>query len=213
MFGDADDMARRMRLVLPRNWFGGATPVLDAALTGLGTAMASVYTLIQAVVQQSRLITATGSFIDSFAADFFGTDLLRWTGESDDAYRMRVEQALLCSRATRAAIGLALTELTGRVPAFFEPACTSDTGGYTIGGCGYCVAGGLGNLNLPYQFFLTIYRPHEAGIADLAGYGTGGIPVYGGLAMEKDGPTDADLWAAVPPLLPASTIAWCRISS
>jgi len=213
MFGDAADMARRMRQVLPRNWFGDTTPVLNAALIGLGTAMASVYTLIQAVKQQSRLITASGSFIDSFAADFFGTSLLRWASEADGDYRIRVERALLCSRATRAAIGLALTELTGRTPTFFEPACTSDTGGYTIGGCGYCVAGGWGNLNLPYQFFLTVYRPQEAGIATLAGYGSGGIPVYGSLAMQADGPTDTDLWAAVPPLLPASTIAWCRISS
>jgi hypothetical protein len=213
MLGDVEDMARRMRLVLPRAWFGDTTPILDAALSGLGTAMAAVYALIQFVVQQSRLITATGSFVDSFAADFFGSGLLRWTGEEDDAYRLRVEQSLLCSRGTRAAITTALTDLTGRAPAIFEPANTADTGGYCCGTLGYCVAGGWGNLQLPYQFFLTVFRPQEAGIAQLAGYGTGGIPVYGSLAMETAGPTDADLWTFVPPLLPAATIAWCRLSN
>jgi hypothetical protein len=207
------DMARRLRLVLPRGWFGDTTPVLDAALSGIGAAMAGVYALIQAVILQSRLVTATGVFIDSFAADFFGSGLLRWTGEADAAYRQRVGDELLRPRATRAAVTLALTQMTGRAPAIFEPARAEDTGGYTVGGVGYGVAGGWGNLQLPYQFFLTVFRPQEAGIAFLAGYGTGGVPVYGSLAMETDAPTDSALVAAVPPLLPAATIAWCRLSN
>jgi hypothetical protein len=206
-------MARRMRLVLPRNWFGETTPVLDGMLAGLGVALAGVYTLIQGVQGQARLVSASGTFIDSFAADFLGTTLLRWSGEDDADFRQRVGEELLRDRGTRGAVELALTQLTGRAPSLFEPARTTDTGGYCIGGTGYGLAGGWGSLALPYQFFVTLLRPQEAGIALLAGYGTGGFSAYGDLAMTSSGPTDAVLMQAIPLLLPAGTIAWCRISN
>ena len=173
--------------------------------------MAGVYTLIQAVIQQSRLVTATGSFIDAFAADFFGASFLRWGSEADFGYRQRVMGELLRPRGTRAAITAALIQLTGRVPQIFEPALTTDTGGYSIGGVGYGMAGGWGNLNLPYQFFLTVFRPSGGAIALFAGYGTGGFPVYGNLNMEGSTPDDGAIFASVPPLLPVATTAWCRI--
>ncbi len=114
--------------------------------------------------------------------------------------------------ATRSALVTALAELTGADPIIFEPARTSDTGGYRVGGVAYGVSGGWGNLALPYQLFITIARPVGGGIAQLAGYGTGGIPVYGSVSWETANISDAELFAAVPPLLPAGTIAWCRLS-
>jgi hypothetical protein len=213
MLGDATDMAGRMQVTLPFGWFADDAPVLQAVLQGVGTAWASCYTLLQVLILQTRIITATGEFLDFISTDFFGTTLLRLNGESETSFLQRILFELLRPRGTRDAITVALNELTGQTPDIFEPARTTDTGGYNLGGCGFGVAGGWGNLDLPFQFFITVYPPVGGGIANLAGYGTGGVPVRGSLAMEATQLTDADLFAAIPPLLPAGTIAWARISS
>jgi hypothetical protein len=213
MVGDADDMAGRMQATLPFGWFADDAPVLQAVLQGVGTAWASCYSLLQALILQSRISTATGEFLDFISTDFFATMLLRFSGELDAAFRQRILLELLRPRGTREAITVALSQLTGQTPDIFEPARTTDTGGYNFGGCGFGVAGGWGNLGLPFQFFITVYPPVGGGIANLAGYATGGVPVRGNLAMETAQLTDADLFAAIPPLLPAGTIAWARISS
>jgi len=213
MLGDATDMASRMKVTLPSGWFSDDAPMLQAVLQGVGTAWAACYELLQALILQSRITTATAQFLDFISTDFFGIGLLRFTGEPDAAFRQRILLELLRSRGTRSAISLALSQLTGRTPSIFEPACTTDTGGYNAGGCGYGVAGGWGDLGLPFQFFITVYRPLGGGIANLAGYGTGGIPVRGSLAMETNQLSDLDLLAAIPALLPAGTIAWARVTS
>jgi hypothetical protein len=213
MTGDTDDMARRISALLPQGWFGDDTPILDAVLQGVGTAFSAFWMLLTFVICQTRIATASGMFLDMISGDFFGQSLFRYIDESDDAFRTRIAYALLRPRATRAAIVNALQQLTGRAPAIFEPSRTSDTGGYTIGGVGYGAGGGWGSLALPYQFFLTAYRPSGGGIAALAGYGTGGIPVYGDLTMQAENVSDAIIQAAVPPLLPAGSTAWMRISN
>jgi hypothetical protein len=213
MLGDAADMARRIQATLPSGWFSDDAPVLQAVLQGVGTGWATCYDLLQIVILQSRITTATGQFLDFVSTDFFGNLLLRFNGEQDASFRQRILLELLRPRGTRTAISLALTQLTGRAPDIFEPARTSDTGGYNAGGCGFGVGGGWGNLGLPFQFFTTVYRPIGGGIANLAGYGTGGVPVRGNLAMQTSQLSDLDLLAAIPPLLPAGTIAWARITN
>lgn len=221
MIGDIADMAGRLLALLPAGWFGDTTPVLTALLQGLGAAFSRFWSLLQAVILQTRIKTATGMFLDLISADFFGVRLLRFVDESDAAFQTRVLQALLRPRATRSALTTALLQLTGSAPVIFEPARTTDTGGYTIGGIGYGSGtgatgfesgGGWGSLALPYQFFITVFRPAGGGIAELAGYGTGGIPVYASLSMEVTGIADSFIQAAVPPLLPAGTTAWMRLS-
>ena len=211
MIGDTSDMQRRLRAMLPAGWFGDDTPVLDQLLIALGAGFSACWTLLQEVVLQSRIATAWGDFLDLIATDFFGTMLVRLPSEQDDAFRTRIRQTLLRPLGTRAAITTALFELTGKTPVVFEPGRTSDTGGYTLGGLGFGVAGGWGSLDLPYQFFVTVIRPTGAGIANLAGYGSGGIPAYGNLTLQETGIPDSIIQAAVPPLLPVSTIAWMKI--
>jgi hypothetical protein len=213
MLGDYIDMARRMRATLPVAWCGDETPILQAVLEGIGSARAACFTLLQACIQQSRISTATGSFLDLITTDFFDQALIRRPGESDNLFRGRILHELLRPRGTRAAVVTGLQQLTGNTPYIFEPARPSDTVGYTAGGLGFGVAGGWGNLNLPFQYFITIGRPYGVGIADLAGYATGGIPVYGSPAMEVDRISDAELFAAIPPLLPVGTIAWVRLAA
>jgi hypothetical protein len=212
MIGDVADMARRLLAMLPAGWFGDTTPVLGALLQGLGSAFSNFWTLLQAVILQTRIRTATGLFLDLISTDFFGGSLLRLSGEADAAFQARILQALLRPRGTRLALSTALLQLTGHLPVIFEPARTSDTGGYTVGGLGYGLGGGWGSLALPYQFFITVFRPSGGGIAQIAGYGTGGIPVYGNLSMEQAGVTDSFIQDAVPPMLPAGTTAWMRLS-
>ena len=218
MIGDGDDMAARMRAVLPVGWFGDVAPVLQGLLLGLGQGWSAIYDLIENIRLQSRIATASGGFLDLISTDFFGSFLPRRSTELDAPFEIRISQELLRPRATRAALVLALTELTGRAPAVFEPARTSDTGGYSAGGVAYggtdtAGAGGWGSLLLPYQVFVTAYRPVGGGIALLAGYGTGGLAGYGDLSMLTSAVSDADVAAAVTRVLPAATIAWMRISA
>jgi hypothetical protein len=226
MIGDSDDMAARMQAVLPARWFGDASPLLQAVLLGLGTCWSAIFGLIQTVQAQARIATASGGFLDLISADFFGAALPRRNAEVDSAFRTRISQELLRPRATRAAMVLALTELTGRSPRVFEPARPSDTGGYNVGGLCYGGqtivdgaivvvpgAGGWGSLALPYQVFITAYRPLGGGILLLAGYGTGGLQYYGDLSMLSTVVSDAEIQTTVTKLLPAASIAWLNIAN
>lgn len=175
--GDTQDMVGRIRSVLPARWFpltapgqASATPVLDGVLYGLASAWAWLYGMIAYANLQTRLATATDVWLDLIALDFLGTTLQRLPGVTDAQYRLQIQQAILAPKGTRAAAVQALTNLTGRAPAVFEPANSSDTGGYSIGGVGYGAAGGYGDLQLPFQCFINAYRPHGGGVATVAGY-------------------------------------------
>jgi hypothetical protein len=219
MLGDAADFVRRMIAVLPRGWFSEPSvppqpaTFLQAVLTGFGTAWAAIFNLIANVRLLTRLATVFGPFLDLASVDYFGAGLPRRPQESDTDYRSRIKDELLRPRGTRSALALALTELTGTPPVIFEPARPADTGGYASGGIGYSVAGGWGNLALNYASFVTAFRPLGSGIANFAGYGTGGYSYYGDITMVATQVTDSDIYAAVAGILPAGYIAWTRIET
>jgi hypothetical protein len=219
MTGDLSDMLARIKAVLPRAWFPDATPVLDAMLTGVAAGWAWVYSLLAYVQAQTRVATATDVWLDVIALDYFGSGLQRRPAETDSTYRQRIHDELLRERGTRAAIVSILIDLTGRTPTIFEPARTSDTGGYTLGGIGYGVGGGWGSLVLPFQCFVTAYRASGTGVGTVAGWGSGaggygeGAIEYAGLAMIEGQTSDAEIAAAVASVLPATAIAWLRISN
>lgn len=83
----------------------------------------------------------------------------------------------------------------------------------------YGVAGGWGNLALPFQFFVTAYRPLGVGIGYASGWACGGggygqgFLEYANLAMMQGQVTDADICAVIASVLPVGVIAWTRISS
>ena len=217
MLGDAADFVRRMLVVLPKRWFSdpavpaAAPTLLQALLSGLGTAWATIFTLVTEVQLLARLATVYGPFLDMASLDFFGGGLPRRPQEDDAGFRLRIRQELLRPRATRAALVLALTELTGQAPTIFEPVRPADTGGYTVGGVGYDVAGGWGNLSLRHSSFVIARLPLGAGIAYFAGYGTGGYLYYGDLSMVETPVTPADIYAEVVAVIPAGHTAWVRI--
>jgi hypothetical protein len=224
MTGDQDDMLARLKAVLPSRWFPDRSPVLDGLITGLAWAGQWLYGQVAFARAQTRIATATGVWLDIIAWDFFGRRLVRRSGQSDDALRRRISLELLRERGTRAAVISVLQDLTGRIPAVFEPAWTSDTGGYSSmqgagGGLGYGVAGGWGSLALPFQCFVVAYRPQSGGIANVAGWGTNaggyglGSAEYATLSMIQGQVTDSDIYAAVRDVLPVTGIAWMQISN
>ncbi len=75
MKGDVADVVGRLRLALPRRWFGDTAPVLDSLLAGLASGWAGLYALLNEVRQQSRMVTATEQFLDLAAADLAAADL------------------------------------------------------------------------------------------------------------------------------------------
>jgi hypothetical protein len=188
MTGDTDDMLARIKTVLPARWFPDATPLLDGMATGLAEAGAWLHALLATVKLQTRLKTATGGFLDMIAQDYFGGRLPRRAGQSDSSFRVRIETELFRDRGTRGALIEVLEYLTGRTPVVFEPARPADTRGWGVA-LGYGVAGGWGSLMLPFQSFVTAYRP-----------GPGSDPV-----------SDDDIMAAIAGVTPVAAIAWVRI--
>ena len=213
MTGDISDIVSRIKSALPTRWFPDATPVLDATLAGLASAWTTLYSLLATVRLQSRIVTATGAFLDGASADFFGPRLPRRPAEIDDGFRIRIQQALVREHATRAALIAVLQTLTGRAPTIFEPARTTDTGSYDTGALAYNHAGAWGSLALPFQVFVTVRRPQGAGIANVAGYGTGGPLTRAGLADISGQVTDPDIYAAIASVMPTAATAWTCITN
>ena len=224
MTGDQADFLRRLRAVLPARWFPDVAPVLDSLLSGLASGWALIYGSLQFVRAQTRIATASGVWLDIIGLDFFGSALSRRQGEGDGSYRRRLQLEMFRERGTRAAVASVLTDLTGRSPTIFEPARTTDTGGYgsvsaAVTGVGYGLVGGWGSLQLPFQSFITAYRPTSSGIALVSGWGQGaggygdGSIEYGSLDMIEGQVTDADIMAAIASVLPVASTAWVAISN
>jgi hypothetical protein len=217
MTGDTADMLARLASLLPLRWFPDTTPILSALLTGLADGWAWLYAMLQYAKLQTRIATATDTFLDLVSQDCFGPALPRRFGESDASFRARIQSALLRPCATRTALVGVLTDLTGRTPVVFEPARPADTGAYGIA-LGYGVAGGWGSLALPYQSFVTAFRPLDAGVPLVAGWGSGaggwgmGAIEYASAAMIDAQVSDSDIQNAIAATLPVATIAWTRIS-
>lgn len=169
--GDQNDIANRLNAVLPP-WFGSSeTPILTGILAAFSESGSVLYSEIAYVQLQTRITSATDINLDQIALDFFGlNNFLRNPGENDASYRARIIASILHERATRRGMVTILTLLTGQAPVIFEPMRPADGGGYAIAGCGYDVAGGWSNPNVPYQCFIKVFTPVIPTISSLAGW-------------------------------------------
>ena len=230
--GDTNDMVRRMFVVLPLRWFPelDLAPNLRGMLSGIGQGWSFCFNLIVYARQQARISTATGTFLDMIAADFFGSSLARRTQEDDQSFQYRIKNNLLSEKATRAALISTVENLTGAAVEVFEPGRPDDTGGYggagdvtSGGGFGYGTTGlAYGSLSLPFQFLVTIYRPSSPIDPQLTGYGdlslAGGQWASGGygigaleyLGIDAVGQTasDPEITTLVLQTIPVNTVAW-----
>jgi hypothetical protein len=185
VIGDQADIVGRLRLTLPGRWFADSAPVLDGVLAGLSSVWAALFDLLQFVKQQSRLLTATGQFLDLASLDFFGNWVQRRSGEADDAYRARIQRAMAAERGTRAGLIAAAAE-AGFSLQVFEPAQPRDTGVYGNGATlSWNTAGGWGSWAMPLECLVT--------------------------AQGSAGADESALRAGLSRTVPAGGVAWLRI--
>jgi hypothetical protein len=228
MTGDLTDIASRLRSVLPSRWFADSAPVLDTLLNGIASGWEYMHRLLRYAQSQTRMATASGIWLDLAAQDFFGAHFCRTPGQSDDVFRLIVRRNILRSLGTRSALRSALTDLTGRQPIIFEPRNTSDTGGYGSvgtqgsilgGGIGYGTSGGWGNLDSPFQCFVTVFRPHANGVANVSGWGffAGGYGLgsleYADTDIAHGYISDAQILEVLTWVKPAGSVVWAKIAS
>jgi hypothetical protein len=218
------DIFSRIKKLLPSRWFGEDTPILDSVLNSLAAGWIGFFNLLAYVVSQTRIGTAFDRWLDLIASDFFGYRVQRRTNESDDSFRARIILELIKDRCTRQALFQSLLEATGRPPTIFEPANPGDAGCYGLtasgeGTAGYRVSGGWGSLDLPFQTFVTAFRPTTPGVSMINGwsgdYGAfgGGRSAYmnGGSTIQQV--TDAEIYREVTRVKPAGSIVWVSIRS
>jgi len=222
--GDQEDFSKRIKSTLPTGWFGDITPdswpVIHALIQGPAYVLAFVFSLIVYAKAQTRIRTATDGWLDIISQDYLGNALPRKMGEADEAFRTRILINIFRERVTRESVRKIIFDITGRNPLIFEPSRPADTGGYGTNSLGYGLAGGYGSTLLPYQAFITAYRPTGTGIPLIAGYGvsTGGYGVpsraaYASLGDVMGQVADADIYAAIDSVMPAGTIAWTQITT
>jgi hypothetical protein len=174
---------------------------------------------------QTRINTATETWLDLIALDYFGYRIKRRSHEIDSAFSNRIREELLRDRCTRAAIYDLLLDLTGIPPNIFEPANPQDTGSYSSLGspegslAAYGVSGGWGSLDLPFQAFIRVIRAEAAGVAMVngwsgifGGYGEG-LSSYIGSGMNSAQASDTEIYRSVCRTAPAGSIMWMSIES
>lgn len=219
MTGDSADILQRIKQLLPHRWFSWGAALRDAIIGGLSDGAATCYNFYAYTKLQSRIGTSTGPFLDIIAYDFLGR-LLPRKEMSDDSYRELILATILQPRVTRAAMISILTRLTGNAPIVFEPWNTYDTGAYGIPTMGYGVGhGGWGNMTLPGEAFLYVYRGEGSGIPFVAGYGTsnGGWGVgqleYAGTQIGLTGITDDLIYQVINQTRPTGVAVWVQFAA
>ena len=214
--GDQQDMLTRLRALMPKSWFPVSAPNESAKLSGAAWALSTAYAQLAYVALQTRIKSATDGWLDIISADFFGTRLPRLTNEQDEPFRARILANLFVKGPRRVDMINVLTLLTGRAPAIFEPSNADDSGAwdapfYWDAGVS---AGGAWGDPLPYQSFITVYRPSQA-LVSLGEWDAWRFAwdAYG--AWSDSSPnaiTDAALIAAVESTRALATIVWMRIA-
>lgn len=219
--GDQNDILNRLLAVMPP-WFGdpSSDPILNGVLIGYAQLGGAKYSDYLYTLLQTRINTATDTFLDLIAFDFFGVNLARGNGETDMSFRNRILGNLFPEYATRPGMSHTLQVLTGRTPNLFEPRRPADCGGLSTGGVGWGVAGGWGNLEIPYNGLVNAFRPLGTGTPGVDGYnnGAGGYSTtsyfaYTNISQVTQQVTDAQIYAAADAAKVAGTEVWVRISS
>ncbi len=213
MIGDSNDIQSKILSLLPKGWLADAAPNAAAVFGGISDAFAWIYSFYTAVLAQMRISTATSWVLDLIAFDFFGLNFLRRSGETDASFGPRIVPEIFRERVTRKGINDALVNLTGRAPKIFEPWNTGDCG--VIGTIGIGVAGCIGSTNLPYQVFITAYRPPGAGIPNVQGIGSGYIgytPIINDSQIQSQ-VSDAEIYATIADTVAAGVTAWVAIQN
>lgn len=184
-----EEWAIRMVNFFPRPWtddeaktIGG---IMYAIFLSTGENLNFISQQLYYAWEACRLQTASNGALDLFAQDYFGNNLPRQTGESDNAYRLRIQALLFQPQVTRQAIINAIQfAFPGSIVRAIEPWNPSDTGFYadrTSGRIGSyydydspTIPGLWGNWQQRYTGYLEIQLPTPDPLAySLWGYNFG----------------------------------------
>lgn len=215
--GDFDDIHSRLQALLPAGWFGDKSPVLDVVLSSCALSLTWCYSLYAYARLQTRIATASDSWLEIAARDFFGTRLIRDEGMPDNVLRRKISKSLFCERGTRQAIIITVKELTGLAPTIIEPLRPADTGGYGIPTTGYGMDGRYGSRSIPYQAFVIAHRSVKSDTTDdCPQYETSDISSHSAkenddMTMSSGKATDAQIYAAIAAVKMQGTIVWVRM--
>lgn len=163
---------QRLVKLVPQQWYSDAAKqpggVLWALLNAVGGQTAFVQGVILYAFNATRIGTATDTALDYCSQDYFGSNLPRYAGETDPAYRVRILAALFNPALTTPAISNAIKKITGTAPIISEPWNIYTTGAYDyttfynvniVPGA----PGVYGNNNYAFQAFVTAQLPMATG--------------------------------------------------
>jgi hypothetical protein len=209
--GDVNDIFSRLKAQFPPSWFK-SSPNFDATLQGPAWALSTIYAQITYATLQTRIATATDGYLDLISNDFFGTTLPRLPNEQDGAFRARILANLFVKGPTRANMSAVLTLITGRVPDIFEPSNTTDSGGWD-GGFYWDTGVGKWGAPMPYQSFVTAYRPITNALSrgELDSWRWSWDSYGAWSETPLTAVTDAAIIAAVESTRMTGTVVWMRI--
>jgi hypothetical protein len=169
-----EEWAQRLIFLFPYPWLADNARTIGgiayAVFLSIGTELNYISQQMYYAWTACRLQTATNGALDLFAMDYFGNNLPRQPGESDDAYRIRIQALLLQPQVTREAIVNAIEfSFPGAIVRAIEPWNPSDTGYFSDQTSGYKgsyydydspeIPGLWGNFQARYQGYLEIQLP------------------------------------------------------
>ena len=166
--------AQRLIGLFPYPWLDdearAVSGIAYAMFLAMGTNLNVISEQLYYAWQACRLQTASNGALDLFAQDYFGPNLPRQPGESDDAYRLRIQALLFQPQVTREAIIQAIEfAYPGTIVRAIEPWNPSDTGYFSDKTSGHKgsyydydspdIPGLWGNQQARYQGYLEIQLP------------------------------------------------------
>lgn len=213
--GEADDIIRRVKLLLPKGWWNDVAPIRDAIIGGIADTSEWAYSLITYAKKQTRVAWATDLWLDIIAKDYFRFEFPRRINEADEGFRERIQKELIRERVTRKGMNDALVDLTGKQPVIFEPWNTGDTGVWDYGNFALDISGGWGDTILPAQSFVNVIPP-GAGIPgapgwDAPSFGWDFSGMWGDMSLIAGTITNDDIYATINKTRPTGSIVWTQL--
>jgi hypothetical protein len=213
--GGADDIIRRIKLLLPKGWWNFQAPIRDAIIGGVADGAAWCYSLLAYAKRQTRVAWANDLWLDIIAKDYFGGFIRRRVNEQDSDFRIRIQKELIRERVTRQGMIDTLTDLTGNVPYIFEPWNTGDTGAWNEGHFAWDIGGGWGDTILPAQAFINVIPP-GGGIPNAPGWDTAAFGwdvggMWGDMSLIVGTITNQEIYDTINITRPTGSIAWTQL--
>lgn len=165
-----NEILERIKRTLPARWWRHDAPARDAIVGGIADSLAWCSDFLEYARLQTRIATATDSFLDLIGFDFFGLRVRRKKGQPDESWRRTIKAEIFRERVTRRGVKKAVEDLTQNPVRLFEVFNAQDTGGFGRAWAFNEPLSMFGSSNYPWSFFLDVKPPVGAGIKNLSGF-------------------------------------------